>query len=93
MTSEERAEKIAEKCSLNQKQAEFIAAEIREAEKEAADNALSEPHLETFWRNKAYSAGRASMREEAVKVADHHPCCAGSGCALSEEIRALKGKP
>lgn len=39
-----------------------------------------------------YLQGRTEALEEAAKVADHHHCCAGTGCALSVDIRALKEK-
>lgn len=108
MTPSERAEKIIDYVETHLPHdanvtKEWVTAQIREAEKEAVKlgwddcvKSFYEPQIEELEAS-GFKKGRASMREEAAKVAEGHAeqcegiICADCSEAISERIRAIVG--
>jgi hypothetical protein len=92
-TLEQRAEEIVNclngncRCEHHGTDTDIIAVALRQTREEGRNEALSELHLETFWRCKAYADGRKQALTEAAKVADQ--ATIWDGAVVREQILSL----
>lgn len=97
MTPEQRAEKIVNYVEENLSHdanitTEYVTAQICEAENIAAAGSQTTMKEIAFrWEEEAYLKGRASMREEAAKVAEKYieGRNKGSAAIIYDEIRGI----